>query len=261
MKYAKLFLIPLSLTLLSAANAQTAEEQGLAIAREADARDNGFGDSRVDLLMELRNANGNKSVRYIRTETLEVQGDGDKSISVFDRPADVKGTAMLTFTHKQDTDDQWLYLPALKRVKRISSSNKSGPFMGSEFAYEDLSSQEVEKYRYKWLRDEELNGVKCFVIERDPLDSHSGYTREVVWLDQAEYRTLKVEYYDRKSALLKTLRLSKYQQYLGKFWRAAEMEMDNHQTGKSTLLEFSNYRFQTGLRDEDFNQNSLKRMR
>ena len=70
-----------------------------------------------------------------------------------------------------------------------------------------------------------------------------------------------MEYYDRKSALLKTLRLSKYQQYLGKFWRAAEMEMDNHQTGKSTLLEFSNYRFQTGLRDEDFNQNSLKRMR
>jgi len=257
----KYIFIPLMLTMISAAYAQTSEEKGLAIAREADTRDNGFGDSSVDLLMELRNANGDKSIRYIRTKTLEVQGDGDKSISIFDRPADVKGTAMLTYTHKQDFDDQWLYLPALKRVKRISSSNKSGPFMGSEFAYEDLSSQEVEKYRYKWLRDDDYNGVKCFVIERNPVDRNSGYTREVVWLDQNEYRTLKVDFYDRKNALLKTLTLGKYQQFLGKYWRAGEMQMVNHQTGKSTMLEFTHYQFKTGLNDEDFNQNSLKRIR
>ena len=261
MKTLKLFLIPFLLTLFSVAEAQTAQDKGLAIAREADARDNGFGDTSVDLLMELRNANGDKSERYIRMKTLEVRGDGDKSISVFDRPADVKGTAMLTYTHKQDADDQWLYLPALKRVKRISSANKSGPFMGSEFAYEDLSSQEVEKYRYKWLRDEDLNSEKCFVIERYPVDKNSGYTREVVWVDQSQYRTLKVDYYDRKNALLKTLTLSKYQQYLGKYWRASEMDMVNHQTGKSTVLEFSHYQFKTGLSDEDFNRNSLKRIR
>ena len=261
MKHAKLFLLTVLISVPLSVLAQTAEEKGLEIAKQADARDDGFGDSSVNLLMELRNANGDKSIRDLRTKTLEVRGDGDKSISIFDRPADVKGTAMLTYTHKKDSDDQWLYLPALKRVKRISSNNKSGPFMGSEFAYEDLSSQEVEKYTYKWLRDEEYKGIKCFVIERYPVDPNSGYTKEVVWLDQAEYRTLKVEFYDRKNALLKTLTLDKYEQYLGKFWRAGEMDMVNHQTGKSTQLVFSNYQFKTGLHDDDFNKNSLKRIR
>ena len=257
----KLFLLTVLIMVPLSVFAQTPEEKGLEIAKQADARDDGFGDSSVDLLMELRNANGDKSERYIRLKTLEVQGDGDKSISIFDRPTDVKGTAMLTYTHKSDADDQWLYIPALKRVKRISSANKSGPFMGSEFAYEDLSSQEVEKYHYKWLRDEDLDGKKCFVIERYPEDKNSGYVREVVWLDQDQYRTWKVDFYDRKNALLKTLTLSKYQQYLGKYWRAGEMDMVNHQTAKSTVLSFSNYEFKSGLSDADFNQNSLKRMR
>ena len=139
--------------------AETAEEKGLAIAIEADKRDEGFGDSTANMTMELKNKQGDTSIRYIRIKTLEVIGDGDKSMSIFDKPADVKGTAFLTFSHAIKPDEQWLYLPALKRVKRINSKNKSGPFMGSEFAYEDIASQEVEKYTYKYLRDESLNGI------------------------------------------------------------------------------------------------------
>ena len=81
----------------------------------------------ADMKMILKNRAGNTSVRTIRTKTLEVSGDGDKSLSIFDEPADVKGTAMLTYSHGLEPDDQWLYLPAIKRVKRISSRNKSGP--------------------------------------------------------------------------------------------------------------------------------------
>jgi len=103
------------------ARAETPEEKGLAIAREADRRDSGFGDFTADLNMTLRNKHGQESVREIRIRTLEVEGDGDKSLSIFDTPMDVKGTAFLTFSHKQGDDDQWLYLPALKRVKRISA--------------------------------------------------------------------------------------------------------------------------------------------
>ena len=148
-----------------AATAQTPEEQGLAIATEADRRDKGFGDSSATMKMVLRNRHGDESTREVRVRTLEVEGDGDKSLSIFDSPADVKGTAFLTFSHILEPDDQWLYLPALKRVKRISSKNKSGPFMGSEFAYEDLGSQEVEKYRYRYLRDEPCgDGWQCWVI-------------------------------------------------------------------------------------------------
>lgn len=242
-------------------HAESPEEKGLAIAQEADSRDSGFVDYTNDVKMILRNKQGQESVREIRSRTLEVDGDGDKSLTVFDEPRDVKGTALLSFTHKTGPDDQWLYLPALKRVKRIASDNKSGPFMGSEFAYEDITSQEVDKYTYKFLRDDTLDGMDVFVFERYPVDEKSGYTRQIIWLDKEHYKERKIEYYDRKNALLKTLTFTDYNQYLDKFWRAHEMYMVNHQTGKSTTLEQNNYQFQTGLTDRDFDKNSLKRAR
>lgn len=247
----------------AAPRAETAEEKGLRIAEETDRRDAGFGDFRAELVMVLRNRQGQESERQLRIEGLENPDpdDGDKSMVVFDAPRDVKGTALLTFTHINEPDDQWLFLPALKRVKRISSSNKSGPFVGSEFAYEDLTSQEVKKYSYKWLRDEPCGDLTCFVIERYPQYEGSGYTRQVVWIDQDQYRPQKIEYYDRKNDLLKTLTLGDYRQYLGKHWRAHQLAMVNHQTGKSTTLTWKSYDFKVGLAADDFTQSRLKRMR
>ncbi len=254
-----LALLPLSMPV--GALAESPEEKGLAIAVEADRRDLGFGDFTADMLMVLKNKQGEESTRQIRAQNLEVKGDGDKSLSIFDEPVDVKGTTMLTFSHKVDEDDQWMYLPALKRVKRIASDNKSGSYMGSEFAYEDIGSQEVEKYTYKYLRDETCEGQPCFVLERYPVNKYSGYKRQVVWMDKAEYRPWKIDYYDRKDSLLKTLTFKGYKQYLNKHWRPDEMFMVNHQTGKSTLLKWSNYKFRTGLADADFTQDSIKRAR
>jgi hypothetical protein len=133
--------------------------------------------------------------------------------------------------------------------------------MGSEFAYEDISSQEVEKYTYKYLRDEPCGELTCFVVERYPVDKYSGYSRQVAWIDQQEYRPQKIVFYDRKNTELKTLTYSGYRQYLDKYWRADEMFMENHQTGKSTRLIWSDYQFQTGLTERDFDRNSLKRAR
>ncbi|WP_415892082.1 outer membrane lipoprotein-sorting protein [Neptuniibacter sp. PT8_73] len=241
--------------------AETAEEKGLRIAEEAKASDLGWTDMQAQMNMILRNKQGQESVREIRMKSLEVDNDGDKSLSVFDKPRDVKGTAFLSFSHPVGADDQWLYLPALKRVKRIASRNKSGPFMGSEFAYEDLSSFEVEKYTYKYLRDEACEGGTCYVVEQYPVDKNSGYTRRVVWLDQAEYRPWKIDFYDRKDSELKTLTYHEYKEYEGKHWRPDLMKMVNHQTGKSTDLTYGSYQFKTGLTDKDFNKNTLKRAR
>lgn len=248
---------------LSAGSAygETSAEKGLAIAVEADLRDLGFGDTSANLQMTLRNQYGEQAVRKMRNQTLEQANDGDKAMIVFDNPRDVKGTAFLSFTHKAGPDDQWLYLPALKRVKRIASSNKSGPFMGSEFAYEDISSQEVEKYTYNYLRDDSFDERDHFVVEQDPVDPKSGYSRQEVWLDKAEYRPWKINFYDRKGDLMKTLRLSDYNQYLGKFWRAGKWHMINQQTGKSTELLFTDWQFRNGLDDSDFTKNSLKRVK
>ena len=241
--------------------AKTPEEKGLAIALEADIRDSGFGDFEADLKMVLRNRHGQESKRSLRTRTLEVSGDGDKSLVIFDTPRDVKGTAFLSFTHKSGPDDQWLYLPALKRVKRIASNNKSGPFMGSEFAFEDIASQEVEKYTYKYLRDENVGGTDMLVVELYPVDKKSGYTRQVVWFDREHFRLMKIEFYDRKDDLLKTLTYDGYQKYLDQFWRADEMSMVNHQTGKSTVLVWERYAFAQGFSERDFDRNSLRRAR
>lgn len=244
---------------LTSASATGDVAKGLEIAKEADKRDTGFVDSTAKMVMELKNKQGQTNTREVRVKTLEMIGDGDKGLSIFDTPRDIKGTASLTYSHALKPDEQWLYLPALKRVKRISSKNKSGPFMGSEFAYEDISSQEVDKYTYKYIKDEKLNGIDCFVVERYPAYKHSGYTRQVAWVNKKEYRAEKIDFYDRKNVLLKTLNYSGYQQYLEKFWRADVMHMVNHQTGKSTTLSWKNYKFKTGLTDKDFNRNSLKR--
>ncbi|MFC1826839.1 outer membrane lipoprotein-sorting protein [Thermodesulfobacteriota bacterium] len=259
------FIFILAITFLQTsvhALAETPEEKGLAIVTEADRRDTGYGNSTAHMLMVLKNRHGLESRREIRMKNLEVINDGDKSLTIFDSPKDVKGTAFLNYTHKMGDDDQWLYLPALKRVKRISSRNKSGSFMGSEFSYEDIAGQEIEKYTYKWLRDEEHEGMDCSVIERYPVDKkNSGYSRQVVWIDKQEYRTWQVQYYDRKNEHLKTLTMINYKQYKDKFWRALEMHMANHQTGKSTLLQFTDYKFMVDLNDDDFSKNSLQRLR
>jgi outer membrane lipoprotein-sorting protein len=241
--------------------AQTPQEKGLQIAKEVDKSDEGFESSTSQMKMILKNKQGDTATRFIRNRTLEVKDDGDKSMSIFDEPADVKGTAFLTWSHGLKPDQQWMYLPALKRVKRISSKNKSGPFMGSEFAYEDISSQEVEKYSYEYKRDKKINGVDCYEIIRYPQYKHSGYKRSISFIDKKRLVPIKIVFYDRKDSLLKTLSASGYKQYENKHWRATKMEMINHQTGKSTILEWSDYKFKTGLKDNDFRKNILKRVR
>lgn len=241
--------------------AQDAEQQGLAIAQEADKRDTGWVDRSSDIYMTLRNAQGAEKTRQIRNMVLEMSDDGDKSLTIFEEPRDVKGTAFLSFTHATRADDQWIFLPALNRVKRISSGNKSGPFMGSEFAYEDLSSPELEKYTYKYLRDETIDGNDCFVTERIPRYEHSGYSRLVEWTDKKMYQPRKIEYYDKKNSLLKTLTFTEYKQFLDKYWRAQTMTMISHQSRKSTVLEWKNDQFNVGLDSRNFNENALSRLR
>jgi len=260
MRRSVFFIVALLTLLPISAGAETAEEKGLAVAVEAGNRAKGFGDYTATLRMVLKNRNGQESFRNMRIRTLEVAGDGDKSLSIFDDPKDVRGTALLTHAHKIGDDDQWLYLPALKRVKRINSRNRSGSFMGSEFAYEDIVSREVEKYTHRWITDELLGGRQCHVIDSCPVDEkNTGYTRLRRWVDTAYYRILKIEYYDRKDSLLKTLTVQDYRQYLEQYWYPDKMHMENHRTGKSTTLYWTEFRFRIGLRDADFNQNSLKR--
>ena len=238
-------------------------DRGYDIAARSDRSDRGFGDSEVELRMTLRNRAGKESTRTLSIRTLEIQDEdsGDKSLIVFDSPRDIRGTSLLSFAKILDPDDQWLYLPALKRVKRISSVNKSGPFVGSEFAFEDLTALELNKYDYKYIGTEPCGDLTCDVVERYPRYEHSGYTKQVAWIDQEAFQIRKVDFYDRKGQLLKTLRLEDYTLFEGEYWRALAMYMVNHQTGKSTDLILSDFAFGQGFQDRDFVKNALERGR
>ena len=253
--------VGLSFTLDAKANTMPEKDRGKWVAVAADEFDSGFVNQVARVRMVLENSQGQKAERDLRMKILEVENDGDKSLTIFDTPRDVKGTAFLSFSHPQSPDDQWLYLPSLRRVKRISSSNKSGPFMGSEFAYEDLASQEVDKYSYSYVRAEMVLGEPGHVIERTPVDPNSGYARQLVWIDGKHWRTHKIEYYDRKNEILKTLDYVGYMEYPNNKWRADEMIMSNHQNGKRTTLYWKDIEFGTEISTRDFNQNALKRIR
>lgn len=243
--------------------AQSAEEKGFEISARSDRSDRGFGDSSVELQMILRNAAGQESNRSLQITTLEVPDEsvGDKSLVVFDSPRDIEGTALLSHAKILEPDNQWLFLPALKRVKRISSSNKSGPFVGSEFAFEDFTSVELNKFDYRYLQEEACGDLTCDVVERFPRYENSGYTRQVAWIDQDDYQVRKIEFYDRRGDLLKTLTLSEYKKYLDQYWRAQRLTMVNHQTNKQTDLIYGDYEFQVGLEDGDFVKGRLTRLR
>lgn len=251
----------LATAILAPFAAQADAERGLAIAREMKTRDRGFGDSATTMKMVLIDAGGGETFRELRMKTLEGRGDGDRLLAIFEAPADVRSTVFLSHTHAERADDQWLYLPALKRVKRIAPANRTSPFMGSEFSYEDLASAEVEKYTYAYRGDERYEGEARFLLERVPVDAGSGYSRQRVWVDRERYVPLQVEYHDRRGEKLKTLTLRDYRQYLGRYWRAHEARMANHQSDKRTILRSQDIRFRQGLEEQDFLPASMVRAR
>ncbi|GIX21389.1 MAG: membrane protein [Gammaproteobacteria bacterium] len=245
--------------------AGTAQEDpakaGRALAEAIDRRDDGFGDYQARLHMVIIEADGARRSRDLRYALLEGRSEGDRSLITFLSPADVEGTTLLTHAHKDRDDDQWLYLPALKRVKRISSSNRAGAFMGSAFAYEDLAGQDIDKYHYRLLGETEHAGQPAFLLERIPDYSGTGYSRQRLTVDKAELRILSIEFFNHQGVHEKTLTMEGYRLHTGRHWRADRMHMVNHLDGRATILEWSEHRFGTGLSEFDFAVGALGRDR
>lgn len=248
---------------LALSPAQSAEPNAFDIAARSDRSDRGFESSRVSMKMVLRNAAGKETTRMLEQATLEIPDEniGDKNLIHFKSPADIRGTALLSHAQILDPDAQWLYLPSLKRVKRISSDNKSGPFVGSEFAFEDITGQELNKFSYRYLEQQACGELTCDVLERTPRYENSGYARQIAWIDTTHYQLRKVDFFDRRNTPLKTLEYSDYRVYDGDIWRSHHLTMVNHQTGKSTSLVYEDYAFGLDLTHRDFEKSRLARLR
>ncbi|MFC6635707.1 outer membrane lipoprotein-sorting protein [Microbulbifer taiwanensis] len=240
--------------------ADTGAAKGREIAVAVENRDLGYSDSVAELTMILRNRSGDETRRELEISILENRDGGDKSLIRFDFPADIRGTALLTHPQPDDADEQWLYLPAYTRIKRISSRNKSGAFVGSEFSFEDLADKEVDDFRYAYVRAEACGEgiLMCDVIDRMPEDTHSAYSRQRVWVDQSAQRIFRIDYFDRKEALLKTFTAKDFRLYEDRYWRPLEVAMRNQQSGNVTILSYSRIQFQTGLSAANFHRNTLR---
>lgn len=237
-------------------------QKGLEIARAADARNQGFSSYTAKAKMILRDRSGSENVRDFAAKALELKGEGERTAIAFETPLDVRGMTVLTHTHNDRDDDQWLYLPASARTRRITSASRTGSFAGSEFSYEDLVGHSLGKYDYAYLRDEPCPGAierTCHVNEQKPKDLQSGYARMIAWLDTETYRSYQVEYYDRGDTLLKTLVTSDFKLYADRFWRPMKMVMTNHRTGKSTIMRWASYDFAANIQKNDMEAFSLGR--
>jgi|SRR5690554_5872385 len=247
------------------ASSLTDEEKadlGKSYAQKWKDSDEGFGDSSNKIAMTLFDKGGNQSTRFMRMGVVESNSDtrGDKVLLTFEAPANVKDSRVLIHSMIREGDLVWLYLPSIKRVKRVSSADRAGSFSGSEFSYEDIGSMEVGNYDYVWLRDEPCGEMECAVVKQIPLYPYSGYSSIDVWFDKTHYRQMKIKFYDRKGTHFKTLELSDYEQFLDRYWRPITMTMENHATGKKTILKSSDIEFQIGQRETDYEPGKLKNL-
>ncbi|MEJ7728681.1 MAG: outer membrane lipoprotein-sorting protein [Polyangiaceae bacterium] len=266
----KTLLTTIAMTLLISATAEaktaaeliakgTPEEKGAAVAGELAARNTGYRDLSGEVEMVLKDAGGSEARRRFSLKVLE-QPDakvGDWSLIEFQSPTDVKGTALLSHGKVDGDDDQWLYLPALGRVKRIASSNRTGAFVGSEFAYEDLTGNDPAKHAWRFLGNKPCGGAQCLELEATPKDGGSGYSKRLVLVDANEMRIASVDFFDRKGVRNKTLSYGGYRKVNDKFWRAQSWTMQNHQNGKTTVLSFVTMKMGVGLKASDFSADKL----
>lgn len=198
---------------------------------------------RIEATMVLTNPRGQARERRMTSlNKLQPNGVDSKLLVTFSAPADIRGTGFLQVEHSEGDDDLWIYLPALRKSRRLVANNKGDSFVGSDFSYGDISLPKVDRYRHALLRSEKVDGFDTYVIESVPATdrekSSSGYSRKVTWVRADNFLEVKVEYYDLASRLLKTQRIGKHElvePQKGR-WFAREREMVNHQTGHRTTF-------------------------
>lgn len=215
--------------------------------------------------MKLINKRGKERKRQVVLYSKTDSENNDKTLIRFLSPADVKGVGLLS-VEDGDREDQWLYLPALKRVRRISSSEKTDSFMGSDFSYEDIDQNELEDYQYTLLREEVVDGVECFVIQSIPVDEQvkqeTAYSKSEVWIRKDNYISTKVNFYNKKGDLIKMMNSGDIRSVNGTDkWRAYLIEMQNIKTGHRTELLYKNIQINQGVAEKFFTQRYLERGR
>ncbi len=259
----KLSLLIFSVALLLAAPAYSNEMTGLDIMKLVDARDDGD-----DLIQHMKQRLIDRRGNVREREMISLRkdyGKDSKSITYFLAPSNIRDTGLLTWDYDgiEKDDDQWLYLPALKKVRRISASDRGDYFMGTDFTFEDIKqTPELEDYNWTLTGSEAVDGFDMWIVEGEPktddLKKNLGYSNTRYYIRKDINLYVRVDFWDRKGQELKQLVSEEIKQIDG-VWTAMSGTMTNKQTGHRTELSFSEHRYNTGISDRIFSERMLKR--
>ena len=240
-------------------NYSTAQPSGREIIEMVQDRPD--GDNRKSVMtMILVNHRGATRERTMLSYSQDY-GKDSKSIMFFQAPADVKGTGFLTWEYDDPArdDDRWLYLPAMKKVRRISGSSATKEnFMGSDFTYDDMGGRNIEEDLHTLLREELVDGSDCWVLESIPRDPDDAYSKKISWIRQDASVPVKVEFYDRMGSLLKTLTASDIR-IEGEFWTTGRLVMINHLRDHKTIITMEEIDYNLELNETMFTVPALER--
>jgi hypothetical protein len=249
--------LALMLTITLSASAALAAGQGEEIMREQKKRHE-VNSETSSVVMLLVDDKGNKEKRLLDQFSKKAEKGESRAMMVFLDPADIKGTALLTWEHDTTPSDQWLYLPAQKKMQRIAQGSKKSYFMGTDFTYEDLEPEDIENFSYTVLAEEPCDGGTCWKIEAVPANPEtgkdSGYAKRLMWVRQDNYVTVKIEFFDRRERLLKTQTAQELENVEGTVWRARKTLMDNHKENHKTLMGLKERAINQPIADEVFTE-------
>ncbi|HVL01221.1 MAG TPA: outer membrane lipoprotein-sorting protein [Dongiaceae bacterium] len=252
-----------SILLLTATFSQAeAPLTGKDIIEKAKQNASGFQDTTHKVRMVLVDEKGGKSEREMLLKGLVEKDGTSHSLSIFTAPQREKGIALLTDTKPGEADQQWLYLPSTKRLKRITGANRTSSFRGSEFTFEDLSDQNSSQYRFDLINQEACGSQTCFVIDRFPSTGlETSYSKTRLWIDTEHYRPIKADFYDQSGKLLKTMEAFDYSLFDNKFWKPAKVVMTNKTNGKATEMLSLELKMNTGLQPSEFTELAIRSWR
>jgi len=254
--YKKIIFFTVVLALFLGAGFVFAETTGIEVMKDVYYRPSGE-DMEAELIMTLVNSRGSTRERTIKQFKLDT-GKVEKKLMFFLAPADVRDTSFMSWSYDDDReDDQWIYLPALGRVKRITSDSKNDRFMGSDFTYDDLGERHPSEDTHTILREEKLEGESCYVVESVPVNDEP-YSKTVHWIIKDKNIGLKKNYYDKDGNIYKRLIIDEFKKIDG-YWVITDMTMADLARNHSTRLKMENVSFDNGLSESFFSERQMKR--
>lgn len=250
------------LGLVCAFSAAAETLSGRDIIDRARQNSSGFQDMSHRVRMVLIDEKGGKSEREMLLKARVGSNGESNSLSIFTAPQREKGIALLTNVSKDKSDEQWLYLPSAKRLKRITGSSRTSSFRGSEFTFEDLSDQNPDSYRFERIGEEACGELQCYVVDRFPGSGlESSYSKTRLWIDTAHFRPFKADFFDGAGKPFKSMQAYDYRQFDSRFWNPARIVMTNLQTGKATELVSLELKMNTGLKESEFTELAIRSWR